>query len=763
MNLHKSLPLLLIIVFPLTALELPTVRATIPTQTTVAHLFEQPGTSTYICNKFTLQYKDSIGGYREHTENICGTIDAVVQKDNMEQDSTADYYAVDVSMNAKNGTSYPSVYADAPPGPPGVWVTYSRVDITVPNGAVGLHFSPTSQTISSPNQPSISVSFCAQGDVAGTCLSISGLGPTQTIQQANSQANDYSWSVSESAPCCNTIFGSQDDFEMIFSVPEGLSFNLGISTALRWTYFDNFNCSVIDGNDCYNSINLSGTVSIPDPDFSITSPLSSVSVNACQSVQVPVSTSGQSNFAGTVALSDSNTASYLSASFSPSSLALSPSAESGSSTMTLTASCNAPTGSSGYVQLSDTIYGTVNSGTYLQHSIPLTVYVCAGVVYCAVGFSANPSSVGVMPYGGQTQTTIEVVSFGHFAGVVTVQRTVSSPGLYGPNLPSAEWNTWGSGVTSTSVTLTPGQIVYLPLYITGWDPGNYLVKIPCIGSGTCAQVSVTTSDFGISASPSSLTIPEGGSGASSITLNSMNGFTGTLTLSAAQTPMNYNLIACFHGNTCTTVTDSTTVSLTPGGSASAALTIITPCGSAPPGSYAVSVTGTETATSPSISHSITIQVTVTSSPGNCSGGGSVAAGTLITLADGSQVPVQNLRVGMQLLSYDMASHQYVTSTINRFATVQVNNLMIIQTGSGPPLRVDQNPAQKVWAKLPDGTVTLMSVTNLQIGYDLFQAPNQTWVPITSITYVNQGQYVMYDIYTTAPGNYIANGYLDPNK
>ena len=160
---------------------------------------------------------------------------------------------------------------------------------------------------------------------------------------------------------------------------------------------------------------------------------------------------------------------------------------------------------------------------------------------------------------------------------------------------------------------------------------------------------------------------------------------------------------------------------------------------------------------------ITFTVTVASPPPGGGGGGSVAAGTLITLADGTQVPVQSLKVGMQLLSYDMTTHQYVITTITKFVTVMTYNQMVISTSTGKPLIVDQNPAQKLYVKLPDGTVTLMSVTDLKIGYNLFDAISQTWVPITSIHYENGGQHLMYDIYTSSPGNYIANGYLDPLK
>jgi len=181
------------------------------------------------------------------------------------------------------------------------------------------------------------------------------------------------------------------------------------------------------------------------------------------------------------------------------------------------------------------------------------------------------------------------------------------------------------------------------------------------------------------------------------------------------------------------------------------------------GSGTVTITGTCSSglcVSPSQSHTASVYVGISC---GCGGGGSVSAGTLITLADGSQVPVQSLHVGMQLLSYDMTTHQYVITTITKFVAVMTHNQMVIGTSTGKPLIVDQNPAQKLYVKMPDGTVTLMSVTDVKVGYDLFDAISQTWVPITSIHYENGGNHLMYDIYTTAPGNYIANGYLDPLK
>ena len=205
---------------------------------------------------------------------------------------------------------------------------------------------------------------------------------------------------------------------------------------------------------------------------------------------------------------------------------------------------------------------------------------------------------------------------------------------------------------------------------------------------------------------------------------------------------------------------STDVMVPTGESVSATLTVNAGCGTTP-GSYAIRVnaTSTDPLINPPIFHWVILPVTVTASA--CSG--SVAAGTLITLANRTQTPVQNLRVGMQLLSYDMTRGEYAITTITRFETVVTYNQMVISTGSGKPLIVDQNPAQKLYAMLPDGTVALVSVTDLRVGYKLFQPLSQTWVSISNIRYQDNGVHSMYDIYTTTPGNYIANGYLAPLK
>jgi hypothetical protein len=233
----------------------------------------------------------------------------------------------------------------------------------------------------------------------------------------------------------------------------------------------------------------------------------------------------------------------------------------------------------------------------------------------------------------------------------------------------------------------------------------------------------------------------GGSQAIPIALTGTNGFWGSMSLSATVSPIVSGGLSA--------VLSPTSVTVPQGGSGTSTLTVTA---GQTQGAFTVTVTETLGA----MSRSTQVSVSVTT-------GGSVAAGTLITLADGSRIPVQNLHAGMQLLSYDMTTRQFVRTVITRFVTVTVHNEMTIRTADGRALTTDQNPAQKLYVMLPDGTWKLLSVTDLKIGYKLFEPLTNTWSPITHIHYKNHGTYVMYDIYGTGPNNYIANGYLDPFK
>jgi hypothetical protein len=125
--------------------------------------------------------------------------------------------------------------------------------------------------------------------------------------------------------------------------------------------------------------------------------------------------------------------------------------------------------------------------------------------------------------------------------------------------------------------------------------GNFVVLNPTSGA-----------DFSVSSNPSSLTIPQSSSGTTSITLSSLNGFSGTVSLTVTVSPSGPQ-----------PTINPASVSLSAGGSVSSTLTISTSLGyySTPvaQGNYAVNMT----ATSGSLHHSTPVSLTVgttTSSP-----------------------------------------------------------------------------------------------------------------------------------------------------
>ncbi len=126
-----------------------------------------------------------------------------------------------------------------------------------------------------------------------------------------------------------------------------------------------------------------------------------------------------------------------------------------------------------------------------------------------------------------------------------------------------------------------------------WNTRIASFKFPSCGS-------TATPDYSIAASPSSLTINQGSSGTSTITITSLNGFNSATTLSASGLPS--GVTAAFSTNPVTPPAN---------GSANSTLTL-TASATATTGNATVTITGT----SGSLTHSTTIALTVNSSTGS---------------------------------------------------------------------------------------------------------------------------------------------------
>ncbi len=164
-----------------------------------------------------------------------------------------------------------------------------------------------------------------------------------------------------------------------------------------------------------------------------------------------------------------------------------------------------------------------------------------------------------------------------------------------------DWTGDGTWDTAWSTTKTASH--------TFSSPGDYTVVVQAKDSGglTATQshtITVTAppppGDFSISASPASLHIVCGSSGSSGITLTSLNGLSGTASLSASISSSGLILVWP------TVSVSPSSVTLPSGGTATSTLTVSTSVLTTP-GTYTVTVT----ATIGSITHSADVTVVVT--------------------------------------------------------------------------------------------------------------------------------------------------------
>ena len=126
--------------------------------------------------------------------------------------------------------------------------------------------------------------------------------------------------------------------------------------------------------------------------------------------------------------------------------------------------------------------------------------------------------------------------------------------------------------------------------------------LPHVTTGAFYGSATAVPDFAVSASPFSQVIPQGRTGSVTVTLASLNGFAGTVTLNAKTVPGP-------PGVTSFVSLSSYSVSLTSGGTAMVTVTV-SPTPSTPGGAYDLIVNGTATTTIGLI-HSTSVGITVT--------------------------------------------------------------------------------------------------------------------------------------------------------
>jgi hypothetical protein len=236
---------------------------------------------------------------------------------------------------------------------------------------------------------------------------------------------------------------------------------------------------------------------------------------------------------------------------------------------------------------------------------------CGGTATPDYSLSASPSSLTVVQ-GNSGTSTITVNPVNGFTGSVSL----AASGL--PSGVTASFNPTSTTGTST-LTLTASSTA---------TTGTATVTI----TGTSGSLSHTTTvtltvnaqatpNYTLSASPSSLTVVQGNSGTSTITVNPVNGFTGSVSLAASGLPSGVTA-----GFNPTSTTGTSTLTLTASSSATT-------------GTATVTITGT----SGSLSHTTTVSLTVSASSscisGTLSNGGFEAGNTSCWTTGGVFPPV----------------------------------------------------------------------------------------------------------------------------
>src|SRR2546428_1380774 len=214
--------------------------------------------------------------------------------------------------------------------------------------------------------------------------------------------------------------------------------------------------------------------------------------------------------------------------------------------------------------------------------------------------TTSPFSQSI-PQGGTGVVSLTLQSVNSFTGTVTLNNGSIPLGL-------------AVTFSASSVTLTSGgsQAVTAMISPTASNLGGaYDLILNSTGPSplsiihpTSVSITVTVPDFSIVASPTSLVNPLGSSNSSTLTLTSINTFTGKVTISFTVSPIVANSPSITLTNSSHTGS-SVTVDLSSGGSATATLTVTSTTSTAT-NSYSIRVTGV----SGSLSRSTSVSVSV---------------------------------------------------------------------------------------------------------------------------------------------------------
>ncbi len=348
---------------------------------------------------------------------------------------------------------------------------------------------------------------------------------------------------------------------------------------------------------------------------------------------------------------------------------------------------------------------------------------------------ASPNSLTITQ-GSNGTSTITITSLNGFNSATTLSATGLPSGVTAafstnPVTPPA------NGAASSTLTLTASSSA---------TTGTATVTVTGVSGSTTHSTTITLTvnaaaspNFTIGASPSSLTVTQGGNATSTITITSQNSFNSATTLSASGLPS--GVTAAFSPNPVTPPANS---------SATSTLTL-TASSTATTGTATVTVTGT----SGSLVHSTTITLTVNSSTGTQTAvyDSTLKAPKCVNVASGCDSG-PSLLLGRDTLSGGAEPNQPNTinsscadGTSGTFHSDESNDRILVATTDGSAFAAGKTVkvSATVWA------YSSFTSDHLDLYYTA-NANSPSWVLIATITPTVAGAQTLSANYTLPSGS-----------
>ncbi|HLJ25834.1 MAG TPA: glycoside hydrolase family 6 protein [Candidatus Angelobacter sp.] len=463
--------------------------------------------------------------------------------------------------------------------PTGVTAAFNPASITGGKGISTLTFTAAANAAVPSTPVTVTVTGGSGALTETTTISLTIVGRPDFSVTAVTQAVTLTPGSNPTATVSvAALFGFTGSVSMsAANLPAGVSANFSPSSVNgSGTITVNFNgqTSTPTGTTNISIVGTSGTLThsatiaftvTGSSSFKLAATNASVAQGGTATSAITVTPSG--GFTGSVALSVSGLPNGVTASFNPTSASIT-TATPATSTLTFTASAAATAGAT-------TVTVTGSSGN-AQSSTTLTLTVTTQPDF---SLSANPTTVSVVQGGVAASSTITVTPLSGFTGTVALAASGLPTGVTASFSPTSTTGT--STVTFTaSSTATLGAAT---ITVTGTSG--------TLSHSTTIALTVTNNQpsFKLTAAPAALTLAQGGSGSSTITVVPVNGFTGTVTFGAVS-----GLPA------------GVTASISPASTTTTSTVTFTASSTATAGTTNVTITGTSGALSASVTIALTV-------------------------------------------------------------------------------------------------------------------------------------------------------------